>query len=200
MYDSWHRHLGGIIRFLFRIHIHGAENEPSDGAYLMVSNHISNADPIFLCAATSKQQPHFMAKKEVFKVPVLRKLIASLGAFPVDRKGNDVGAIKKSIQMLKDGMCVAMFPQGHRYKKVNPRETEIKNGAAMLAVRSGVPVLPCYIKTKKNKWSPFCRVDVYIGEIIPNDELEYNEDSKGEYARISALIFDRVCNIGETYE
>ncbi len=199
-YAAWHKNLGGFVRFIFRIHIHGAENEPSEGAYLMVSNHISNADPVFLCAATREQQPHFMAKKELFKIPVLRKLIAMLGAFPVDRKGNDVAAIKKSIQMLKDGVCVGMFPQGHRYKKVDPRTTEVKNGAAMLAVKSGVQVLPCYVKTKKNKWYPFCRIDVYIGEVIPNFELAYDEEAKGEYARISAYIFDKVCALGEINE
>ena len=196
-YDSFQRTLGGIIRFIFRIRIHGAENEPESGAYLLASNHISNADPVFLCAATSKQQPHFMAKKELFKIPVLRKLISALGAFPVDRGGNDVGAVKKAIGMLTGDMCVGIFPQGHRRKKVNPRDTVVKSGVGMLAVRSKCTVLPCYVKTKHNKWTPFCRVDVYIGTPISFDELGYDENAKGEYARISAEIFDRICTLGE---
>lgn len=199
-YASFHKVLGGLIRFIFRIHPHGSENEPGDKAYLMVSNHTSNADPIFLCASVYKQQPNFMAKKELFKIPVLRGLIKALGAFPVDRKGNDVSAVKKSISMLKEGYCIGMFPQGHRYKKVNPRETPVKNGAAMLAVKAGVQVLPCYVKMKNNKWAPFRRVDVYIGEPISCEELAYNEESKGEYARISAYIFDKICSIGEAHE
>ena len=199
-YAAFHKTLGGIVRFIFRIHVHGAENEPVSEPYLMVSNHISNADPVFLCAVTKHQQPHFMAKKELFKIPLLRGLIKALGAFPVDRKGNDVGAIKKSIQMLKDGICVGMFPQGHRYMHVDPRGTNVKNGAAMLAVKAQVQVLPCFIKIKKRRWAPFRRVDVYIGQPIPFDQLAYDEEAKGEYARISEYIFDKICLIGEANE
>ncbi|MBE6548681.1 MAG: 1-acyl-sn-glycerol-3-phosphate acyltransferase [Ruminococcaceae bacterium] len=196
-YSRLQKYLGGFVRFIFRIHSHGGENEPTDTAYVIVSNHTSNADPVFLCAATKHQQPHFMAKKELFKIPLVRGLVKALGAFPVDRNGNDVGAIKKSIQMLKDGYCVGIFPQGHRYKKVDPRDTEVKNGAAMLAVRSGVQVLPCYVKMKNNRWAPLRRVDVYIGQPISVEELRYDENAKGEYSRISAYIFDKVCSIGE---
>ena len=196
-YARFQKYLGGIIRVLFRIHAHGAENEPVNTAYLIVSNHTSNADPVFLCASTKHQQPHFMAKKELFKVPLVNLLVKALGAFPVDRAGNDVGAIKKSINMLKDGKCVGIFPQGHRYMKVDPRTTTVKNGAAMLAVKAEAQVLPCYIKMKNNCWAPFRRVDVYIGSPIPFEELAYDPEAKGEYARISEYIFDRICTIGE---
>ena len=199
-YERFHKWFGGLIRFLFRIHVHNAENEPKDKPYLIVSNHTSNADPVFLCAATKHQQPHFMAKKELFKIPLLRGLVKALGAFPVDRKGNDVGAIKKAIGMLKEGKCVGLFPQGTRRKGVDPRTTEVKNGAAMLAVKGEVQVLPCYIKMKKNKWAPFRRVDVYIGEPISFEELAYDEQAKGEYHRISSYIFDKICCIGEAHE
>lgn len=198
-YERIHKWLGGFVRFIFRIRVHGAENEPreQDGAYLMISNHISNIDPIVLCAATKEQQPNFMAKKELFKVPVLRKIVKALGAFPVDRGGADVGAIKKAIKLLEDGYCVGIFPQGHRRKGVNPRTTEVKNGVAMLAVKSQAQILPCYIKTKKNKLAPFRRVDVYIGKPIKFDELEYNAEASGEYARIARLAFERVCDLGD---
>lgn len=191
--------LGGIIRFLFRVHIHGAENEPdeTEGPYIMVSNHISNPDPILLCAATSKQQPMFMGKKELFKIPVLRSIIKAFGAYPVDRSRGDVGAIKKTIQMINEGMCIGMFPQGHRYKKVDPRDTEVKNGAAMIAVHTKATILPCCIRTKKNRILPFTKVDIYIGKPINFEELNYNEQAKGEYARISKKIFDNVCSLGE---
>lgn len=199
-YDRFYKCLAGVVRFLFRIHIHDGENEPKDTPYLIVSNHTSNADPVFLCAATKHQQPHFMAKKELFKIPLLRGLIKALGAFPVDRKGNDVGAIKKAIGMLKEGICVGLFPQGTRRKGVDPRTTEVKNGAAMLAVKAEVQVLPCYIRMKKNRWAPFRRVDVYVGTPISFEELAYDPEGKGEYARISAYIFDKICCIGEAHE
>lgn len=192
--------IGGLVGWMFRVRVHGAENEPTaeQGQYIVVSNHISNADPVFLCVALNHQQPHFMAKKELFKVPLVNKLVAALGAYPVDRGGADVAAIKKTIKMLGEGISIGMFPQGHRRMKVDPRQTEVKTGVAMVAVRAKAMVLPCFIKTKKRKWTPFCRVDVYVGKPISFDELAYNSEQSGEYARIANYIFDKVCQIGES--
>ena len=179
--------------------MHGSENEPreEDGPYIICANHTSNADPVFLCAATSEQQPCFMAKKELFKVPLLNKLVAALGAYPVDRKGADVGAIRKTIKMLGEGRCNGIFPQGHRYKGVDPRETEVKNGLGMIAIKAEATVLPCYIKMKKNRWAPFRRIDVYIGKPIRFEEFDYNPEAQGEYMRISKQVFDIICDMGE---
>ena len=191
--------IGGLVGWMFRVHVHGAENEPTqeEGPYIVVANHISNADPVFLCVALNHQQPHFMAKKELFKVPLVNKLVAALGAYPVDRGGADVGAIKKTIKMLGDGISNGMFPQGHRQRGIDPRETEVKTGVAMVAVRAKATVLPCFIETKKRKWSAFCRVDVYVGKPIKFEELAYDAEASGEYARISNYVFDKVCAIGE---
>ena len=189
----------GPVKFLFRIHVHGSENEPreEDGPYIICANHTSNADPGFLCAATSEQQPCVMAKKELFKVPLLNKLVAALGAYPVDRKGADVGAIRKTIKMLGEGRCIGIFPQGHRYKGVDPRETEVKNGLGMIAIKAEATVLPCYIKMKKNRWAPFRRIDGYIGKPIRFEEFDYNPEAQGEYMRISKQVFDIICDMGE---
>ena len=65
-YANLQKYLRGVVKVLFRVRAYGVENEPDeqDGAYLIVSNHISNVDPVILCAVTDKQQPHYMAKKE----------------------------------------------------------------------------------------------------------------------------------------
>ncbi len=190
------------VTFFFRIHAHDAHNEPreEDGPYIICSNHTSNADPIFLCAATKEQQPHFMAKKELFKVPVLNKIVKALGAYPVDRKGADIGAIRKTIRMLGEGKCIGIFPQGHRFKGVDPRETEVKSGLGMIAVKAQANILPCYIKMKKRRWALFRRVDVYIGKPIKFEELNYDPEAQGEYIRISNYVFDRICTIGESVD
>lgn len=189
--------LAPAVRFLFSIKLHGLENEPSaeDGPYVMICNHISNADPVFLCSGGTKQQPHFMAKKELFKIPLLKNLLAALGAYPVDRKGADVSTIKKTIQMIKDGKCVGIFPQGHREKGIDPRDAHLKNGAAMIAVKAEATVLPCCIKTKKMKFSFFRRVDVYFGKPIKFEELNYDPEASGEYTRITNQIFEKVCEL-----
>lgn len=189
--------LGPVVRFLYRIKIHGLENEPpvENGPYVLICNHISNADPVFLCAGGTKQQPHFMAKKELFKIPLLKNLLAALGAYPVDRKGADVSTIKKTIQMIKDGKCVGIFPQGHREKGIHPKDANLKQGAAMIAVKAQATILPCCVKTKKMKFSFFRRVDVYFGKPIPFEELGYDPEASGEYMRITKLAFDRVCQL-----
>ena len=127
------------LRFLCNMKVRGTENEPTteQGAYLVIANHRTWADPIYLACVLKHGQPHFMAKKELFKIPLLNLLIRALGAYPVNRGGADVGAVKHTIEMLKAGVCVGMFPQGHRYNKVDPRKTPVKTGAAMIALKAG---------------------------------------------------------------
>ena len=75
------------LRFLCHMTVKGAENEPTreEGTYLVIANHRTWADPIYLCCALKHQQPHFMAKKELFKIPLLNLLIRALGAYPVSQ-------------------------------------------------------------------------------------------------------------------
>ena len=185
--------------FLCNLRIKGRENEPTaeEGTYLVIAPHRTWADPIYLCAALRHWQPHFMAKQELFKIPLLRGLIRSLGAYPVNRGGADVGAIKRTIAMLKDGTCVGMFPQGHRYNKVDPRKTPVKTGAAMIALKAGVPILPVYIQVKDNRHFPFCKKTLIIGSPITPEEMNYNPEAPGEYQRVADYLFERLCELGD---
>lgn len=189
----------GIVKLIFNIRVVGAENEPKDGAVLVCSNHISATDPVVVCAAM-KHQVCYMAKKELFKIPVLSWLIRTLGAFPVDRSGKDVGAIKKAISLLESEKRVGIFPQGTRQAGVNPRDTKLKNGAAMIASKTGVNILPVYIHCKGNKSRLFKRTTVIIGKPISFDSLAYNNEDSGEYGRISNIVFDEICKLGEDFE
>ena len=199
-YETLQKILGGLVRFIFRVHGHNVENEPkeSEGQYIVVSNHISNEDPVLICSILKNQQPHYMAKKSLFKIPLLRGLIKALGAFPVNRGGADVNAIKHAIKLLEDGKCVGIFPQGHRYQGVDPKTTEVKTGVAMLACKTQSQILPCFIKTKKRKISFLTRVDIIVGKPISFSSLAYDPNAKGEYARISSYIFDKVCELENT--
>ena len=141
-----------------------------------------------------------MAKKELFKIPVLSWLIRMLGAFPIDRSGNDVGAIKNAISIVENGSCLGVFPQGHRYPGEDPRSTKVKTGAAMISTKTQADIVPVYLWTKKKKKTLFGRVYVVIGERIPFEELGYDSEAKGEYMRISELVFDRVCALGENFD
>ena len=189
----------GLVGFLFRIRVTGRENERDEGGFIVCANHISATDAVVLCYAFRKHQVRFMAKKELFKIPLLSGLIRVLGAFPIDRGGNDVGAIKTAVSLVKEGKCMGIFPQGHRYPGQNPRETATKNGAALICTRAEADVVPVYIKKKNNTHKLFRKTNVIIGEKIPFADFGYDPEATGEYARITGVIFDRVCTLGEEF-
>lgn len=192
--------LGFPARLLFRVRRVGRKNEPKreDGPYLICANHQTVLDVVFLAASLKRQQPHFMAKAELFKVPVLGWLVRKLGAFPVSRGKGDVGAVKHSIALLKNGRSVGMFPQGTRCPEQDPRECKIKFGAGLIAAHTGATVLPVFIKMKHQKWRFLRRVTVIFGEPIPFEKFEYQEGVSGEYARITGMIYDEICRLGES--
>ena len=183
------------LKALFCVHVTGAENVPEDGGFLVCVNHTSMAD-VILVALAMKHQPRFMAKKEALSVPVVGAFLRSLGAFPVDRGGADVGAVKKAISLIGDGGVVSIFPQGHRYPKVAARSTPVRHGAGLISYRASCGVLPMYIKTKSGQVKAFHRNEIVIGELIPRDALGFAEGGSAEYRRAAELIFDRVCDIG----
>ncbi len=192
--------LSGIVGLIFRIKVVNAENEPDEGGYVVCANHISATDPIIICYAFRKHQVHFMAKKELFGIPVLSGLIRMLGAFPIDRSGSDVGAIKNAVKIVEDGRALGVFPQGHRYPEQDPRQTKTKNGAVLIASRVGAPIVPVYIWRKGNKAGAFRRTYVIIGEKIPFESFDHDKEQIGEYSRITDIVFDRVCSLGEGFD
>ncbi len=195
-YQVAHKLVARTLLRLFRVSIVGEENLPREGGYIYCSNHLSALDPIFVCGV-ARTQVHYMAKKELFKIPVLAQLIKALGAFPVDRGGSDVGAIRRAIELLKDRESVGIFIQGHRYRGVPLRETKPKNGAVMIAVRSGAPIVPICIRMPKNRFRPFCPIQVRIGQPIRQEELVVDETASGEFSRLTAMVFERICLLGD---
>ena len=200
-YSVFHGTLRKPFLWVTRTRVHGAENEPdeSEGPYIICGNHTVFSDPIFLCAAMRKQQPHFMAKKELFKIPLLRGLIKGLGAFPVDRKAGDVSAIKRSIALLEQGKCVGIFPQGHRNPGINPRETEVRHGIGMIASRTHATILPCCMCMKDYKYQFGRRVDIVVGKPMKYEEYAAGLSGTAEYTAITEKVFDRICTLGEDF-
>ena len=182
----------GVVKVFLNIKVVNPENEPDEGGCLICANHVSAADAVVICYAFRKNQAHFMAKKELFKIPLLSGLIKLLGAFPVDRKGSDVGAIKKAIATVKEGKSVGIFPQGHRYPKVDPRSTPVKNGAGLIISRAECDVVPVYILRKKNTFRLFKKTYVIIG-----DKIEFSSLAGKDNAEITSTVFDSICTIGE---
>ena len=156
--------LWGILRVSMSIwhpftHIQGRDRIPAD-ACMMVANHSSMADPIWVLLALGPQRStYIMAKKQLMDVPLLSGLLRWVGVFAVDRGNADIGAIKKALEVLKNGEKLLIFPEGTRVK--TGKQVEAKTGAVMLANRTAVPVVPIYISQKKR---PFLPIRVIVGE------------------------------------
>ena len=185
--------LGPAVSALYRIEAHGVENIPADGA-IVASNHTSFADVLVISAA-AKRQVRYMAKKELFKIPLLAPLIKALGAYPVNRGGPDVSSIKRTIELIEGGELIGIFPQGHRYGGQDPRTTEIKAGIGMITYRTKAPVVPVFLDGKSGKTRMFRKNVITFGEPIRFEELEFVKGGMTEYTRASQIIFNRICEI-----
>lgn len=147
--------LGPLVRFLFPITLEGAENLPDDRPVMLCANHSSAWDPILFVAAIWTGYPlRIMAKKQLLRIPILGSILKAIGVFAVDRGNSDILAVKTAIQSLKQGWNLLIFPDGTRVK--NPGQAEVKGGAAMMAIRSGVDMVPMFIDTKKRLFPPGC--------------------------------------------
>lgn len=127
---------------LARIRVEGLEDLPTDGPLIIASNHLSNADPPFLGGWLSPamgRRPTFLAKESLFKGPI-GLLIRSLGAEPVKSGGSDIGAYRVAKAILDAGGVVAILPEGTRSH--DGVMAQPKPGVALLATRTGAPVLP----------------------------------------------------------
>lgn len=188
-----------IFGFFFRIKIIGSENIPKKDGFLVCSNHFSATDPIKVCYAMFGHQICYMAKKELFKIPILSSLVRLMGAFPVDRSVADVGAIRKMISLLESGESCGIFPQGTRHPGEDPRETVIKPGAGMMVARTGKDVIPVFIAQRDFKHKNFRPTTVIIGKPISAERLAYRPGQAREYNRMSEEIFSEICRLGEEH-
>ncbi len=175
-----------FISLAFHIHfgykVKGRENIP-DGGCVVCPNHVQLSDPPFAAVALGNDTPiRLMAKKELFQNKYFGWLISSLGAFPINREGVDITAVKTALGCVKEGDKLIIFPQGTR----DAAEGEIKKGAAMLAVKTHAPVLPMYISEGKTFR---CRAKVVIGEPFFPDpkEKDYNVIANDILHRIYSL-------------
>ena len=194
-YMKAHRIVAPFIRFFFRIKAEGLENIPKDTPIMFCSNHISAKDPVII-AASCRRQITFMAKKELFSVPLVGWLMKKLEAVKLDRSGSDIGAIKAAVGVLEKGGALAIFPQGHRYPGVNPATTETKNGAALIAYRSGADIVPVCIKLSGFKYRFLRRKTIIFGKPIRNSELMFKNGGSEEYKNATDIIFTRILQLG----
>jgi 1-acyl-sn-glycerol-3-phosphate acyltransferase len=148
-----------VLRVGWRFRTVDADRVPPSGPLILAANHVSYFDPPALACGLPRPI-HYMAKAQLFRIPLLGTIIRWCYAYPVDRSRGDVGAIKRSVEVLRTGAAVGVFPEGTRNKSgtVVPQ-----GGVALLHQLSGAPIVPAYI-TGTGAWRRFHRIQVIYGE------------------------------------
>ncbi|MDW7740151.1 MAG: lysophospholipid acyltransferase family protein [Bacillota bacterium] len=181
------------LKIFYCLRIHGRENLPTRKPYIVCSNHIKWLDPMTVGAAIpSRIRVNFMAKKEVFSNPIFAYLLRKVGAFPVNRQEADYSAIKTAYRLLQEGEVLGLFPEGSRSK--DGQLQKAYNGAALIAVRSGVPVLPVAIPGPYRLFKP---LHIHIGKpfVLPPLVYENKEEKKARLEEMSNTIMQYIENL-----
>jgi 1-acyl-sn-glycerol-3-phosphate acyltransferase len=177
-------------KIYYRAEIIGLENIPKDGPVIFCGNHRNYLDPP-LMVCTAKRDMRFLAKEELAQNPFLNFLGWSFDAIHVKRDEKDVTAIKESLKALKNGQCIALFPEGTRNGL--EKGEKLKDGVAFFAVRSGAKVVPCGIKggTKENR-----KVTITYGKPLDYSKYKGNKD-KEILDKVTEEIMEKIIELAK---
>jgi len=166
----------GLARIFFRIRFIGLEHVPASGPFVLAPSHRSLLDIPFSGLVT-KRRVCFMAKKELFEKRSLAWFFGALGGFPVDRGATDRAALRAAQEILDHGEPLALFPEGTRNS--GPELGPLFDGAAFLATRAGVPIVPVGVGGSEEilpsgtRWPKFQRVSVVVGRPIVAPPIDH---------------------------
>jgi 1-acyl-sn-glycerol-3-phosphate acyltransferase len=183
--------VSSVLKPLYRIEVIGTENIPKEGSVLICSNHINNLDPPVV-GITSPRPIHFMAKAELFKVPILKDIVKNLNAFPVKRGMGDREALRKGLAILNDNQVLGIFPEGTRSK--DGKLGKGLAGAGFFALRTKAAVIPCAII---GPYKPFKKLKVVYG---PPIEMESLREKKASADEVTEVIMEHIQQLLEKYQ
>jgi 1-acyl-sn-glycerol-3-phosphate acyltransferase len=171
-----------ILKIFYRMRIEGVENVPAEGGFVLACTHTGWLDIIALGVCTPRPI-HYMAKIELFKMPLVAWFLSKLNSFPVNRDNPGPSSLKTPIRLLKKGEVVGIFPSGTRTKESVP----LKRGAAYLADRAQVPIVPAvYEGPEALRWGDLFKgkkIVIRFGEPIAPD----NEESDRQQSLLTRL-------------
>jgi len=183
---------------LWHLEATGLENIPAGGPALLMSNHVSYLDPPAV-GCLLPRRTHYMAKAELFDVPVFRQVLFGINAFPVRRGQADRAAFRRTLELLAAGEVVVLFPEGTR--SPDGRLQPAESGAALLALRSRVPVVPVALvgpETVFPRGARFPRpgrIRVRFGRPLTFREFYGRKNSKEEIQRVGELIMSHIAEL-----
>jgi 1-acyl-sn-glycerol-3-phosphate acyltransferase len=185
-----------LLLLLTRYRVRGRDNIPSQGPLIVVANHLNLIDPPLLGFSLGRRAM-FMAKEELFRSKPASYFMGSLGAFPVSKGRLDRKALRRAMQVLADGLVLVIFPEGMRSR--GGRLGAAFPGVALIAVRSGVPIIPVGITgTKKLKGVSWLwrRPEVIVNIGLPFSLPPAGSKlTKVELLRLTDVIMGRIAEL-----
>ncbi len=181
---------GLVLGSVWRMRVIGGEDVPPSGPLIVACNHISYLDPPALGVAMPRPV-EYMAKQELFRIPVLGPLITGLHAFPVDRSRGDAAAIKRAVSVLRTGAALGIFPEGTRNKD---GAVKAQSGVALLHYLSRAPILPAYIDGS-GEAKRLARISVVLGK--PMSFVTGEKASREDMAKWTGEIMQTIYALRE---
>jgi 1-acyl-sn-glycerol-3-phosphate acyltransferase len=176
--------VGGVSRLIWKIEFYGVENVPVNGGLIIAANHQTYLDPFWL-SLPIKRPTRYLAWSAAFRWPVIGKCLTWFGAWPLALEGSDPAAIRSSLQWLRNGGAVVIFPEGARSTATGSLE-RFKAGAVRLALEAQVPILPVTIKGGNRVWPKGWRFPRPGKVVVTYHPLYHPEQSSDEETRACA--------------
>ena len=189
MFPQWALNLmrpivGGVSRVLWKIEFSGVENIPASGGVIVAANHQTYIDPFWL-SLPIKRPIRYLAWSAAFRWPIVGPCLTWFGAWPLALEGSDPAAIRRSLQWLREGGAVVIFPEGGRSTATGALE-RFKAGAVRLALEANVPILPVTIKGGNRIWPRGMRLPRIGKVLITYHPLYHPEQPPDEETRVFA--------------
>jgi len=197
----WYRSmrlLSALPRVYFRLRVEGAEHVPADGPCVIAANHASYVDPIVLWMACPRHV-RYIVDREQYLRPLVHWMAVRSGAIPVENDPRDLGSLRRALLALKQGSVLGIFPEGGRSDDGSLKTG--KPGAALLALRAGVPLLPAGIVGTFAAYSRHHRyprpgpVLVRFGEPVILPAAWQGHAAKEHLEEATALLMNRIRNL-----
>lgn len=178
-----------LYKIAFRMEITGEENKTKageNGGFIICANHVNFLDAVAV-VVFSKEKIRFIGKYDLAKVGIIRWLEHLFDVIPIKRNTQDIEAMKRCLKALKNGEILGIFPEGTR--KGMAKNQKVKNGAAFMAIRSGVPVVPVGIS---GDFKPFGKVKIKYGEPIDMSKYKIKGQEKEGQEMATKEIMDKI--------
>jgi 1-acyl-sn-glycerol-3-phosphate acyltransferase len=198
LYALVNRSAAIVARLAWRVERRGEQHVPGTGPVLLVANHSSVLDPALIAGVTPRPIS-FLAKAELFRIPLFGRLIRALNAHPVRRDGGDPAALRTALRVLEHGGILLVFPEGTRGPEGALRPG--KAGAGMLAIRSGAPVVPIYVRgsgqalPRGHRFPRPAKVTVTFGPPLRFSEEPSREGKKESYEAASQAMMAAIARL-----